>query len=210
MPVKTEKHPWLEWIKKVHAVAHWGLTYSKDEFDLERYEVLRQLSLDMLSDFSTIDKTRLSNLFDNDQGYITPKVDVRGVVFQEGKILMVQEKSDGLWSIPGGWADIGLSPSQVAVKEIAEEAGYQVKPQRLLAILDKQFYKHPVSAFHIYKVFIECAIVEGQASAGLEALSVGFFGEDMLPPLSTNRITQEQIALLFKHYRDPSRPADFS
>jgi ADP-ribose pyrophosphatase YjhB (NUDIX family) len=207
---ETGQHPWLEWIKQVYAVAQWGLTYSKDPFDLERYEVLRQLSVQMMADFTTLDQSRITDLFAHEVGYVTPKVDIRGVVFQDGKLLMVQEKWDGRWALPGGWADIGLSPAEVVVKEIQEEAGLLVKPVKLLALLDKKFFPHPVSAYHIYKLFFRCEVIGGKAESGLESLSVGFFALDELPELSPHRVTKEQIALLFEHYRDPDRPTDFN
>ncbi len=202
-------HPWLEWIKQVHAVARWGLTYAKDPFDLERYEVLLKLSVAMMADFAQLDTTRIENLFANEVGYLTPKVDVRGVVFEEGKLLMVQEKWDGRWTIPGGWADIGLSPAEVAAKEVQEEAGLIVKPVKMLAMLDKKFYPHPASPYHIYKVFMRCEIVSGEISTGLESQGVGFFSPDQLPELSSHRVTHEQITMLFQHYHDPHRPTDF-
>lgn len=207
---QPDQHPWLEWIKQVHALARWGLTYSKDPFDLERYDVLRQMSIDMMADFAAMDKSRIETLFANEIGYVTPKVDVRGVVFQDGKLLMVQEKWDGCWTIPGGWADIGLSPAEVAVKEVQEEAGFDVEPVKMLAMLDKKFFPHPASPYHIYKIFIRCEIIGGHAQAGLEAQGVGFYDPAHLPELSKHRITAEQIELLYKHYHDPNRPTDFN
>lgn len=207
---ESGQHPWLEWIKQVYAIAQWGLTYSKDPFDLERYEVLRQLSVQMMADFTSLDQARVTELFAHEVGYVTPKVDIRGVVFQDDKLLMVQERWDGRWALPGGWADIGLSPSEVVVKEVQEEAGYLVKPVKMLAMLDKKFFTHPVSAYHIYKLFIRCEILGGSAQTGLESQGVGFFGLDELPELSGHRITHEQIALLFEHHKDPNRPTDFN
>ena len=205
-----EQNAWLEWIKQVYAVAQWGLTYSKDPFELERYEVLKSLANDMMADFTLIDRTRIPELFAHEIGYVTPKVDIRGVVFKEGKILMVQERWDGRWSLPGGWADIGLSPAEVVAKEVLEESGFIVKPVKLLAVLDKKFFSHPVSAFHIYKHFILCEIEGGEAQTGLESIGVNFFAFEELPPLSLHRITQEQLELLFLHARESDRPADFN
>jgi ADP-ribose pyrophosphatase YjhB (NUDIX family) len=206
----TTQHPWLEWIKTVYAVARWGLTYSKDPFELERYEVLRELSVDMMTDFAEMDKGKIEDLFAHEIGYVTPKVDVRGVVFRDGKILMVRERWDGRWSLPGGWADIGLSPSEVVVKEVYEEAGFTVQPGKLLALLDKKFFPHPASPYHIYKIFIRCEITGGEARGSLESTDVQFFSLDDLPPLSVHRNTREQIELLFTHYHDPNRPTDFN
>jgi len=209
-PAVMEQNTWLEWIKQVYAVAQWGLTYSKDPFELERYEVLKSLSKEMMADFTEIDQTRIPELFAHEVGYVTPKVDVRGVVFKDDKILMVQERWDGRWSLPGGWADIGLSPAEVAAKEVMEESGFIVKPIKLLAVLDKKFFSHPISAFHIYKHFILCEIEDGEAQTGLESIGVNFFGLDELPPLSSHRITQEQLELLFQHAKEPNRPTDFN
>lgn len=211
-PFKAEdgQHPWLEWIKQVHALSHWGLTYSKDPFDLERYEVLKALSVQMMADFSQMDKSRIEALFANEEGYITPKVDVRGVIFQDNQVLLVQEKRDKRWTIPGGWADIGLSPSEVAVKEVFEEAGLTVKPVKMLAMLDRKYFGKPVSPYHIYKVFIQCEILEGTPTGGLETLEARFFAEDQLPELSPYKVTPEQMTLLFQHNQDPNRPTDFN
>lgn len=209
-PLQDASHPWLAWIKQVYAIARWGLTYSKDPFDLERYEVLQQLSVDMMADFTAIDSSRMPELFAHEVGYATPKVDVRGVIFQDGKILMVQERWDGRWSLPGGWADIGLSPAEVVVKEVREEAGFEVEAVKMLAVLDKKFYPHPASAYHVYKLFMLCRITGGEAQGGMESTGVAFYPLDALPELSIHRNTPEQIALLFKHYGDPDRPTDFN
>jgi ADP-ribose pyrophosphatase YjhB (NUDIX family) len=207
---ESERHPWLEWIKQVYAIAQWGLTYAKDPFDLERYEVLRALSVNMMADFTRLDKARITDLFAHEVGYVTPKVDVRGVVFRDGKLLMVQENWDARWTLPGGWADVGLSPSEAVVKEVAEESGFEVRPVKVLAMLDKKFFAHPPSAYHIYKVFILCEITGGEARTSLESLAVNFYGEHEIPELSAHRVTPEQIELLFEHYRNPNRPTDFN
>jgi len=204
------QHPWLEWIKQVHALSHWGLTYSKDPFDLERYEVLKALSVQMMADFTLMDKSRIETLFANEEGYITPKVDVRGVVFQDDRILLVQEKRDQRWTIPGGWADVGLSPGEVASKEVFEEAGLEVKPVKMLAMLDRKFYRQPLSPYHIYKVFLQCEIIGGTPSGGLETWDARFFTQSELPELSPHKVTLEQMALLFEHCHNPNRPTDFN
>jgi ADP-ribose pyrophosphatase YjhB (NUDIX family) len=208
--LQEDQHHWLEWIKQVHAISNWGLAYSKDPFDLERYEVLKDLSVQMMADFSQIDKSRVETLFANEEGYITPKVDVRGVVFRENRILMVQEKRDQLWTLPGGWADVGLSAAEVVVKEVREEANLLVEPTKMLAMLDRKFYRQPHSPYHIYKVFIRCEEMEGEPAGGLETLDARFFGPDELPKLSPHRVTAEQLTLLFQHAQDANRPTDFN
>ncbi|GGG13791.1 NUDIX hydrolase [Paenibacillus abyssi] len=193
---------WLEWAKQIQAISQVGLAYSKDIYDLERFEQLRALSIEILNEYTEVETEKLKSLFASEIGYATPKVDIRGVVFKDGKLLMVKEKEDGAWSLPGGWADIGLSPKEVAVKEIKEESGYDVEPIRLLGIVDKKFHDHPPSPFHVYKIFILCGIIGGEAMEGMETLAVKFFEEDQLPHLSTERNTKKQIHKLFELYRD--------
>lgn len=141
---------------------------------------------------------RVRGLFDNETGYQTPKVDTRGVIFREGRLLMVREKLDGLWTPPGGWADIGLSPRENVAKEVREEAGLEVEPLRLLAVLDKKFHPHPPSPWHTYKLFILCSDPGGEPVPGPEILETRFYGPGEIPPLSGTRITGEQIEMLFR------------
>lgn len=129
---------WLEWAKEIQSIAQAGLTYSKDVYDLERFEQLRNLSIEIIASHTELDKKIIKNLFANDTGYQTPKVDIRAVVFKENKILMVKENTDGGWSLPGGWGDVGFSPAEVAVKEVREEAGFDVEPIKLIGVLDKK------------------------------------------------------------------------
>jgi HAD superfamily hydrolase (TIGR01509 family) len=196
---------WLDWAKQIQSIAQIGLTYAKDVFDLERYEALRQISVDILENYTSVGVDLIHLSFANEKGYATPKVDVRGVVFENNKILLVKEKIDGAWALPGGWADIGYSPSEIAVKEIQEEAGFEVKPIRLLAVLDKKFHYHPPEPYHVYKIFIHCAIIGGSALSGVETSEVRFFAENELPPLSVERNTEKQIQLMFQYLRDPNK-----
>ena len=150
------KYNWLELAKRLQAMAQSGLAYCNNPYDKERYEELRDISADIMASHTDMDGELVKNLFCNETGYQTPKVDIRGVVFQENKILMVREKLDGAWALPGGWADIGFTPGEIAAKEIMEEAGLEVKPIRLLAVYDKKCHPHPPSPYHVYKMFILC------------------------------------------------------
>ncbi|PWW05077.1 ADP-ribose pyrophosphatase YjhB (NUDIX family) [Paenibacillus cellulosilyticus] len=196
---------WLEWAKQIQAIAQTGLTYAKDVYDIERYEILRELSIDILANYSITSDEKIKLTFASDTGYATPKVDIRAVVFQQGKLLLVREKMDGAWSLPGGWADIGLSPTEVAVKEVREESGYTVRPVRLLAVLDKKFHNHPPEPYHIYKIFIQCEIIGGDAQIGLETSAVDFFEEHNLPELSAERNTLKQLQLMFEYLHNPNK-----
>ncbi|UQZ35357.1 ADP-ribose pyrophosphatase [Paenibacillus sp. PK3_47] len=197
---------WLTWAKEIQAIAQTGLTYAKDVYDIERYEALRNLSVDMMENHTFESRERIALSFASDEGYCTPKVDIRGVVFQDGKILLVREKLDGCWALPGGWGDIGLSPKEVAVKEIAEESGFQTEAVRLLAVLDKKFHNHPPEPYHVYKMFIQCRITGGEAMDGLETSEVAFFAEDELPELSQERNTEAQIRTMFNFLKNPENP----
>ncbi|CAM5609714.1 NUDIX hydrolase [Niallia circulans] len=200
---------WLQWAKQLQAIAQAGLTYSKDTFDLERFEDIRKISLEIMSEYTKVNETRIRDLFANETGYATPKVDIRAVVFQGNKILMVKEKTDNSWALPGGWGDIGLTPAEVAVKEVQEESGFKVKAVKLIAVMDKKCHPHPPSPYHVYKMFIQCEIVGGEAQVGVETSSVGFFAKEDLPPLSIPRNTESQILLAFKHMANPLEPVYF-
>lgn len=196
---------WLHWARRIQAISQSGIAFTKDEFDLERYEELRMISAEMLAEHADLEIEQLNTLFANEKGYATPKVDVRGVVFREGKILMVKEKMDAHWSLPGGFCDVGLSPTENIVKEIKEESGFDVKPTRLLAVMDKNKHPHPPEVYHYYKIFILCEIVGGQATRGIETQEIDFFEENHLPPLSLNRNTSSQIKTMFEYGRNPNK-----
>ncbi|MDF2719558.1 MAG: ADP-ribose pyrophosphatase [Paenibacillus sp.] len=181
------------------------MTYTENGYDIERYEELREISIEMMREQTGEPYPVVKELFASEKGYPTPKVDVRGVVFQDGKILMVREKADGKWTLPGGWADIGYTPKEVAVKEIREEAGLHVRAVKLLAVLDKKCHPHPPEPYYIYKLFILCEQTGGSPEAGLETSDVAYVGENELPELSQNRTTESQIRLMFEYLRDPCK-----
>ncbi len=203
------KYAWLDMAKRMQALAQSGLEYSDNKYDRDRYQQMRQLSLEIMHDFTELKMDKLVGAFASEQGYQTPKVDVRGVVFRGDQILMVRETIDGNWSLPGGWADVGLTPSEVAIKEVCEESGLEVVPERLLAVLDKKRHNHPPDMFHIYKIFILCRETGGELKGGMETSETGFFGPDKFPPLSVPRITTEQIRLMYEYKNDPLKPASF-
>lgn len=190
----------LDYIKRVRAIAQNGLTYCENPYDIERYEELKELSFNMLNILTDAPIEKIKNFFTDEKGYQTPKVDVRAVVMKNDKILLVKEKIDGKWSLPGGWCDIGFSPSQMAKKEIWEEAGYEVSVEKLLALYDKECHGHPKDIYHIYKLFFKCSIIGGDGLGGMETSDVGYFPINDLPPLSLTRNTEEQISAMFDLY----------
>lgn len=201
---------WLQWAQEIQAIAQAGLTYSKDPYDQERYHQLRQIAIDILSGCTSIPREEVRVALEAEVGYLTPKVDVRAVVFNDhGQVLMVRERAEGLWSLPGGWADVGVSPGEVAVREVFEESGFQVRPLKLLAVLDRAKHPHPPLIWHVYKIFIRCELVSGRPQDSLETNGTGFFDRFSIPPLSASRVTEAQIRRMFEHYDNPALPADF-
>jgi len=201
---------WLDWAKRLQAIAQTGVTYTKDHYDTERYEAVRQIAAEILAagtQASSIEP--IVDLLKRDKGYATPKVDVRAAVIHENRILLVKEIEDGGWSLPGGWADIGDVPSLAAVREVREESGYEVVARKLAAVLDRNLHGHPFFPFHAYKLYFLCELVGGEPAPSYETDGVGFFAEDALPPLSLTRVMPAQIALMFDHYRHPERPTTF-
>jgi len=202
-----KKYEWLDMAKRLQAIAQAGIEYSDNKYDIDRYQQIKLLSREILNHYTGLTLEELTGVFSAEKGYQTPKVDVRGVVFRGDQILMVRETIDGCWSIPGGWADVGLTPSEVVVKEVREEAGLEVAPVKLLAVLDKKRHNHPPDLFHIYKIFILCREIGGGLKSGMETSETGFFGPDEFPLLSEQRITLEQIKLMYEYKNDPLKPA---
>ena len=204
-------HPdWLRWTQRLQAIAQTGLTYARDPYDLERYAEMQQIVGEMLAAGSGQPLTPILDFLTQQTGYATPKIDTRGVVFREDKLLLVRERSEGLWTLPGGWADVGLSPAENVEREIREESGFRARAVKLLAVYDRHKHPHePPLPFHVYKLFMLCTLLDGEATTSYETDAIGFFGEDEIPPLSLGRITAGQIARMFAHHREPSLPTDF-
>jgi len=200
---------WLDWAQRLQAIAQTGLNYSTNVFDIERYQAVREIAAEMAVSFSDADAGAMRALFAGQEGHATPKVDVRAVVFRDDAILLVRERSDGLWTLPGGWADVGESPGEAVAREAYEESGYQIRAVQVLAVYDRNKHPHPPFPFHTYKLFFLAELTGGQPAHSVETDGVGFFREDELPGLSVMRVTPEQIARFFQHHRHPDWPTDF-
>ncbi len=188
----------LNLIKRIKAISETGLIYAEGAYDLERYEELKQISLKLMAHLANEPITVMQDFFIPERDYPTPKVDVRGLVINEkDEILMARESVDGKWTIPGGWADIGSTPSEIAVKEIEEETGFKAEVIRFLGVYDKQVHPHPPEPYYIYKLFFLCRIVGGELKPGFDMLGADFFSLDKLPELSEERILESQLKQLF-------------
>jgi len=192
----------FEKIKRIQALAEIGLEFSEIPYDQERYQELRDISLQLLKKMTDIPIEKIIPVIEEKNGYKTPKVDIRAAVFNEkNQILLIQEKVDGCWAMPGGWTDISYSPAEVAEKECMEEAGIKVKATRLLAVMDKQKQKMPPAFEYVYKIFMLCEKLDDNISTGSETSDVGWFSENALPELSLPRNNEVQIKLMFQYYR---------
>ena len=200
---------WLRWARRIQALAQNGTAYTEGVFDRERYAELTTIAAEMMAAYGDTTPEHVLGLWAHEEGYATPKVDVRAAVFHEGRILMVRERADGLWSLPGGWADVGDTPAQCVEREVLEEAGLVVRATRLLAVHDGSRNGHPPRPSHVYKLLFLCELEGGVATPSIETDEVAFFDEHAIPALSEGRITLPQIALCFQHLRDRTRPTEF-
>lgn len=205
-----DEHKWLEWAKELQAIAQDGLTYTKNKFEIERFERIREISAEIMSEYSGTDFGAVLDLFKEQSGYATPKVDVRGVVFKEDKVLLVKEKSDGGWTLPGGWADPNESPKESVEREVFEESGFIAEAVQVLAVYDRDKQGHtPPFPFHIYKIFFLCELKGGEKKTSIETDDVDFFSEKNIPPLSLARTTEAQLRLFFDYKRNGEQKTDF-
>lgn len=189
------------WTKDLQSIAQAGLYYAKDVFDRERYEKIREISSQMMSEISDLDVGKVKDLFCNEIGYQTPKIDTRSAIFKNDRILLVREKN-GTWSLPGGWCDYNVSVAENAVKETREESGFDVKVIRLIAVQDRAKHNSPLYHYGVCKMFFECSITGGEFKENSETTAVDFFTENSLPDLAIEKNNEEQLKMCFKAHRD--------
>lgn len=200
---------WIGWAQELQAIAQNGLHYATNDYDRERYEAIARIAAEIHAEHLGLPAAAVLPVFLGEAGHATPKVDVRGVVFDGDALLLVREREDGGWTLPGGWADIGDSPASAVVREIWEESGYRTRAQKVLAVLDRNRQGHPPHPFHIYKILIQCGLLGGEATPSNETSEIGFFREHEIPELSLARVLPQQIRRLFEHRLHPEWPADF-
>ena len=199
---------WLEWAQEIYSLSQSGITYSGNQYDIDRYRRLQEITAEMIASQSDMPKESVQESFSMQAGYITPKVDVRGAVVRDNKILLIQERADGNWAMPGGWADLGNSPASVAEREVFEESGFHVKAEKLVAVIDANRIQ-PLEFYHAYKIIFLCKLLDGEPRISHETLAVDFFELNKLPPLSIYRTNEDMLREVFAHVQDPDRPTAF-
>ena len=200
---------WLQWAREIQALSQTGLAHTAGEYDRQRYTRLLEIAAEMTSLHARLPAADLLGNFLSQPGYATPKVDVRGALVREGKILLVQERSDGCWCMPGGWADVGDLPSAMVVREFREESGLDVVPRKVVGVFDANRSGRPLEFYHAYKIVFLCDLRGGMMHASDETTDVGYFSFEALPPLSSNRTNDRHLKEIQSHLRDPQRATLF-
>lgn len=198
---KQQKYQWLEWAKELQFIAQAGLTYTRDPFDEERFARIREIAAEMMSVQSGLPLEQVKDLFCNETGFQTPKLDTRAAIFKDNKILLVKE-NNGTWSMPGGWVDVLETVKSNTVKEVKEEAGLDVDAVRVIALHDRNLHNQPPYAYNVCKVFVLCEVKGGNFQANIETIGSGYFGLDELPPLAEEKNSYQQIEMCFTAYSD--------
>ncbi len=201
--------PLLKWASEIQSISQNGLTFAQSDYDKERYQQLQNIAAHMMASISDMPVEKILGLFHDQSGYATPKVDVRGAIFQGDKVLMVKETTDGRWTLPGGWADRDYSPAYCVQKEIFEESGFEAKVLKLVALYDKWKHEHPKQWPHTYKCFFLCEITGGEPRTSIETSAVEFFPINALPELSLPRVTAAQIQRCYAHFLNLDLATDF-
>ncbi len=200
---------WVDFAIRIQSIAQAGLQYGKDKYDKERYEELRKISAEMISAKTDIPVNKVYDLFCNETGYQTPKVDTRAAVFMDGKIILVHE-NNGTWSLPGGWCDVDQSVAENTEKEVREETGFTVTSEKIIAVQD--WRKHNVTnyAYGVVKIFVLCRYESGSFEKNIETTEIGLFGKSELPDnLAVEKCTREQILMCFDSVENPDSPTLF-
>jgi ADP-ribose pyrophosphatase YjhB (NUDIX family) len=206
---ETDVPRWLEWAREIQALSQTGLHYSETEYHTQRYRRLMEIAAEIVENHAGLPKQPVLEDFLIQPGYATPKVDVRGAIVRDGKILLVQERVDGCWTMPGGWADVGEYPAAMVAREVWEESGFEVEVRKVIGVYDANRGGRPLQFYHAYKIVFLCEIVGGEARTSDETMAVGFFPFDELPPLSVERTGERHLVEVLAHLNDVNRPAAF-
>ena len=200
---------WLKWAIEIQSLAQSGLAYTTNVYDKERYERLREISAEMLEEKSNINLEKVKELFCNETGYQTPKIDTRAAIFKDNQILLVHE-NNGTWSLPGGWCDVLESVKSNTIKEVKEEAGLDVKATKIIAVQDRNKHNQPIYAYGVCKIFVMCKSIGGEFKENIETTEMKYFALDELPENFANeKCTKEQVEMCFKAKDDDNWQVQF-
>ncbi len=200
---------WLKWAREIQQLSQTGSAFAVTDYEKNRYKRLTEITAEIVEYHTLLEKEAVAKVLMRQPGYATPKIDVRAAVIKNGMILLVQEISDEKWAMPGGWADVGDIPSEVAIRETKEESGYDVKPIKIIGVFDANRLGGQLEFFHAFKIVFLCELLGGEAATSDETQEVGFFNFDDLPPLSLNRTNDKHINEILIHLKDPQRSTAF-
>jgi len=200
---------WLKWAREIQQLSQTGLAFAVTDYERQRYTRLIEIAAEIVANHTELEKESVHKVLMEQPGYATPKVDIRAAVIKEGKILLVHERSDNKWAMPGGWADVGDIPSEVAIRETKEESGYDVKPVKVIGVFDANREGVKLEFFHAFKIVFLCELIGGEAATSDETQDVGFFSFDKLPPLSPNRTNENHIKQIIAHLKNSNTPVYF-
>lgn len=200
---------WLKWAIEIQSLAQAGLTYTDNVYDIERYERLREIAAEIIEEKSNISLEKVKDLFCNENGYQTPKIDTRAAIFKDEKILLTHE-NNGTWSLPGGWCDVLESVASNTIKEVKEETGLDVETIKIIAVQDRNKHNKPIYAYGVCKIFVLCNVIGGEFIENIETTEIKYFSLDEIPNnLAEEKTNNEQIEMCFKAYKDKKWQTQF-
>lgn len=208
--MNNDKLPqWLEIAREIQQLAQTGFAFAETDYEKSRYERLTEITAEIVECNTQLEKESVKKILMDQPGYATPKIDVRAAVFKDGQVLLVQETTDKCWAMPGGWADVGDIPSEVAIRETKEESGFDVMPLKVIGVFDANRMGRRLEFFHAFKIIFLCELIGGIPATSSETIDVRFFSFDNLPPLSINRTNEKHIEEIKLHLKDPYRKTFF-
>lgn len=206
---KNSAFNWLVIAREIQQLSQTGMAFASNDYEKQRHTRLTEIASEIIANHTLLEKESLRKVLMNQPGYATPKIDIRAAVVKDNKILLVQEKTDNCWAMPGGWADVGDIPSEVASRECKEESGFDVKPIKVIGVFDANRSGRPLEFFHAFKIIFLCRLIGGVAKPSDETLDAGFFDFNNLPPLSLNRTNEKHLNEIKLHLADNNRQTYF-
>jgi len=209
MKNNSETLKWLGIAREIQQLAQTGAAFAVTDYEKDRYKRLTEITAEIVEHHTILEKESVQKVLMEQPGYATPKIDVRAAVIKDDKILLVQETTDNCWAMPGGWADVGDVPSEVAIRECKEESGFDVKPIKVIGVFDANRVGGRLEFFHAFKIIFLCELIGGKAAPSDETLDVRFFDLNELPALSLNRTNEKHLNELKLHLKNSERKTYF-